>query len=84
MKLILSLKKTMKELDIKLKKLMNNGFKLSLILILIACYILAGYQSSGNSNLFYIGISLFKSATFFGVAFFIFAISFGKIQKDLF
>ena len=84
MKYILTIKNTIKELDIKLKKLMNNGFKFSLILILIASYILTGYQNSGNPNLFYIGISLFKSASYFGIAFFIFAISFNKIKKEIF
>ena len=84
MRYVNTLKDTIKNLDSKLIKIMKTGFEFSFILILIACYILTGYQYSNNSSLFYIGISLFKSAICFGVAFFIFTICFNKIKKEIF
>ena len=84
MKFIEKIKETIKDLDPKLKTLMDNGLKFSLILILISCYILLTYKQLSISNLYYIGILLFKSALSFGVAFFIFAISFNRIKKEIF
>ena len=83
MKFIEILKETIKDLDPKLKILMNNGLKFTFILILISCYIFLTYQHLGDLSLFYIGVSLFKSALSFGVTFFIFAIGFNRIKKEI-
>ena len=73
-----------KTLDFKVKKIMNIGFKFSFIIMLISTYILYTYKlSNSNPNIFYIGLSLFRSALSFGVSFFIFGLSFNTIKKQL-
>ena len=83
MKFINTLVITIRGLDLKISKIMKNGFKVSLILMLFSCYILIAYHLANIPNLFYMGISLFKTSLSFGVAFFIFGISFNKIKKEI-
>ena len=83
-KLISKLKNYYNTLDFKVNKIMHIGFKFSFIIVLIATYILYTYQSKNNNpNIFYIGLSLFKSGLTFGVTFFIFGFSFNTIKKQL-
>jgi len=64
-------------------KIMKHGIRFSFILMLIATYILYIYKSINNFEIFYIGISIFKSSLFFLVSFIIFGLSFNKIVKEM-
>ena len=83
MKYINTLLNTIKTLDIRINNIMKNGFKLSFILALFSTYLLLSYHLVNIPNLFYIGITLLKASLHFLVAFFIGAISFNTILKEL-
>ena len=75
---------TIKNLDIKFKKLMYNGLLLSFVLCLISTIILFTYQFIYEiPNLYYIGISLFKSSLMFGCVFVMCAIGFDTIKNEI-
>ena len=75
---------TIKNLDIKFKKLMYNGLLLSFALCLISSIILFTYQFIYEiPNLYYIGISLFKSSLMFGCVFVMCAIGFDTIKNEI-
>lgn len=83
MRLINTLISTIKNLDKKVYEVMINGLKFSFILCLISTYILLSYIQYGIPLVFYIGISLFKTALSFGVTFLIFGISFNTVKKEI-
>ena len=70
-------------MDTRIKKLVINGLKFCLILMLLACFILAKYQEIHNLNMFYIGFSLAKSALFFIVFLIICALAIDVIKDDI-
>ena len=75
---------TIKNLDIKFKKLMYNGLLLSFALCLISSIILFTYQFIYEiPNLYYIGISLFKSSIMFGCVFVMCTIGFDTIKNEI-
>ena len=70
--------------DIKTKKIMNNGFVFSFFLCIISCITLLTYTNLyNNPSLFYIGISLFRTSLMFGITFFMCALGFDTIKKEL-
>ena len=83
MKYINTLLNTIKTLDSNISRIMINGFKFSFIIALLATYLLLTYRLANIPNLFYIGITLLKTSLHFLVAFFIGAISFNTILKEL-
>ena len=70
------------ELDKKVLTIVRNGLKGSLIFCLIASFILVTYNTIGEPNAYYIGISLLKSGLFFIVAFIIYGVAFNKIINE--
>lgn len=74
--------KNIKQIDKKILEIIKNGLKFSTIFCLIASYILVIYTTIGDSNTYYIGISLLKSGLFFIVGFIICGIAFNKIIRD--
>ena len=72
----------LKHIDSSINRVCNNGLKFCFVLSLIATFILSTYLSIHNPNLFYIGISILKSALFFMVFFIICTIATDTIKKD--
>ena len=79
MKLVLS---KVKSIDKSILKVLYNGFKFCLILALFSTFILSLYHSIHNFNLFYIGISLFRTSLFYIAFLFICSIGIDTIKKD--
>ena len=78
MKLVLQ---NLNKMDYKIYRLLINGLKFCLVLILLASFILVRYQEVHNLNMFYIGFSLAKSSLFFIVFFIICAFAIDTIKK---
>ena len=79
MKLIL---KKLKKMDSKIYTVYISGLKFCLVLTLISSFILSLYQSIHSPNIFYIGISLIKSAFYFTVFFVICAFAIDTIKSN--
>ena len=76
------IKKSLKQLDKEVLTIVRNGLKGSLIFCLIASLILVTYNTMGEPNAYYIGISLLKSGLFFVVGFLICGVAFNKIISE--
>lgn len=75
---------TVKNLDLKIKKIMSNGLYFSLSIAIIGTLFLIYYISFKSSNfIYYIGIKIIWLSSCFAVYFFTCAIAFDKIKKDL-
>lgn len=73
-----------KNLDIKIKKIMHAGFIFSFILSIVAILSLCTYDIFYSiPTLFYAGISLFRTSLMFACTFFICGIGFDSIKKEL-
>lgn len=73
-----------KNLDLKIVKLMKIGFIISFILCLLSSSLLFTYQFIISMPiLFYIGISLFRTSLSFGVTFFICGLGFDTMKKQM-
>ena len=73
-----------KNLDKKILKIMNIGLIFSFILCVIAGLSLFTYEMFYNlPELFYGGISLFRTSLMFACTFFIFGIGFDSISKEI-
>lgn len=84
MKIIKQLTNKIKNLDKKIIKIMDSGFTFSLILSTISAITLLTYDFFYSlPNLFYIGITLFKTSLMFATMFFICGIGFDTIKKEL-
>ena len=84
MKIINLLIEKFKKLDIKLKNALHIGLIFSFILCIFSSIILFTYQFVYEiPDLYYIGISLFKSSLIFGCTFIMCAISFDTIKNEL-
>lgn len=84
MKIINTLIDKVKNLDKKVLKIMHNGFIFSFILCIISGLSLFTYDIFYNlPDLFYIGISLFRTSLMFACTFFIFGIGFDTIKKEI-
>lgn len=80
MKLILQ---NFDKMDSKIYKILINGLKFCLVLILLASFILVRYLEIHNPNMFYIGFTLAKSSLFFIVFFIICAFAIDTIKNDI-
>ncbi len=75
---------TIKNFDLKIKKIMTNGLYFSLFVSIIATIILIYYISFSHYNfIYYIGIEIMKLSFTFGSAFFASALAIDTIKKDL-
>lgn len=84
MKLFNLLVEKFKNIDKKIYKIMNKGFLFSFILSIIALFLLFTYETIYSlPDLFYIGISLFRTALMFAVMFVICGIGFDTIKKQI-
>lgn len=73
-----------KNLDLKIVKLMKIGFIISFIMCLLSSSLLFTYQFIISMPiLFYIGISLFRTSLSFGVTFFICGLGFDTMKKQM-
>ena len=71
-----------KNLDNRIKKIMNIGFTFSFVLCIISVLALFTYETVYSiPNLFYAGISLLQSSLMFVCAFFICGVGFDTIKK---
>ncbi len=66
----------------KIIHIMKNGIMFSILLCLIAIFILEIYCSKGKPSAFYTGISLLKSGMFFITMFIICGFVFNKVTKN--
>ena len=74
--------KNIKQIDKRILVIVKNGLEVSLIFCLIASFILVTYNTIGEPNAYYIGLSLLKSGLFFIVGFIICGIAFSKIISE--
>ena len=73
-----------KNMDTKIKKILHKGFIFSFILCIFSTILLFTYENFYKSpNLFYIGLSLFKSSLIFISALIMCAIGFDTIKKQI-
>ena len=73
-----------KNLDLKIVRLMKIGLYISFIISLFSIMILFTYETFYSFPiLFYIGISLFRTSLSFAVTFFICGIGFDTIAKEI-
>lgn len=73
-----------KNLDGKIKKIMHIGFTFSFILCIISVFSLFTYEIFYSMpELYYIGISLFRTSLMFYCSFIIFSIGFDTIKKEM-
>lgn len=84
MKIINTLIDKVRNLDEKISKVMHIGFIFSFILCAISGLSLFTYEIFYNlPELFYSGLSLFRTSLMFACTFFIFGIGFDTIKKEL-
>ena len=73
-----------KNLDKKIKKILHKGIIFSFILCIISVILLLTYQYLYEiPDLFYAGLSLFKSSLMFGCFFVMCAVGFDTIKKQI-
>lgn len=84
MNIVKTLIDKIKNLDIKVKKIMHYGFVFSFIIAMIAGLSLFTYEIFYSiPSLFYCGISLFRTSLMFACTFFICGIGFDSIKKEI-
>lgn len=75
---------TVKNLDLKIKRIMVKGLHFSLMVSVIGALFLLYYISFKSSNfVYYIGLKIISLSISFGVSFFACAIAMDRIKKDL-
>lgn len=79
MKLIIS---NLKSINKSILSVLFIGLKVCFVLLLLSTFILSLYHSVHNLNLFYTGISLFKTSLFYIAFFIICAIGIDTIKKE--
>lgn len=79
MKLVFS---KLKSINTSILKVLYIGLKVCFVLLLISTFILSLYHSIHNFDLFYIGISLFRTSLFYIAFLFICSIGIDTIKKD--
>ena len=80
MKLVFS---KLKSINTSILKVLYIGLKVCFVLLLISTFILSLYHSIHNFNLFYIGISLFRTSLFYIAFLFICSIGIDTIKKQV-
>ena len=84
MKIINTLVNKIKNLDESVKKLMCKGYSFSFLLCIFASLTLFTYEIFyHNPTLYYIGLSLFRTSLMFACTFFMCAIGFDTIKKEI-
>ena len=79
-----NIKNTIKNFDLKVKKIMVNGLRFSLIVALIGTLILSYYISVFPSNsIYYIGKEIVHLSISFAASFLVSAFAIDRIKKDL-
>lgn len=73
----------LKNIDNPILKVLYSGLKFCLVLALLATFILSIYHTVHNPDIFYIGISLFKSSLFYIAFFIICAIAIDTMKKEI-
>ena len=74
----------LKNMDIGVKKITKNGFKFALFVCIISVCILLVYNYIYSApNLYYIGLSLFKTGLYFAVEFVICAFAFDILKGQM-
>ena len=82
--MIKKLNDTIKNFDLKVKKIMVNGLYFSLLISLIGTLCLIYYISFKSSNLiYYIGTKAITLSISFGSSFFASALVIDRVKKDL-
>jgi len=77
-------KKKFSEIDIKILKVMNSGFKWCLVLAIFSSLILVTYDFGYKSpDLYYSGLLLFKTSLFFFVDFIVCGFAVDTIRKEM-
>jgi len=71
----------LKNLDKSILKLVKSGVRFSFVFCLFSTLVLAIYETVHIPSLFYVGISLFQTGSFFLVAFIAYGFVFNKIIK---
>ena len=79
MKLVLS---KLKGINNSILKVLYTGLKICFVLLLISTFILSLYHSIHNFELFYIGMSLFRTSLFYIAFLCICSIGIDTIKKD--
>lgn len=75
---------TIKNFDLKIKKIMINGLYFSLFISIVAAAILIYYISFYHSNfIYYIGIEVMHLSISFAASFIASAFAMDRIKKDL-
>jgi len=83
MNLLKTLLDKIKNLDRKVKKIMQIGFLFSFLLGIVSALSLLTYETIYSlPSLFYAGISLFRTSLMFACMFFICGIGFDSIKKE--
>ncbi len=71
-----------KKIDLKIISVMNLGFKISILILLLACYVLALYNTYPVSHIAFLsGLNLFKLSLTFLSAFFTCGMAVDKIRQ---
>ena len=71
-----------KNVDFEIKNLMMYGFKISLLILLLACYVLVLYSTYPISHIAYIcGLNIFKLALTCFSAFFVCGMGINTIKQ---
>ena len=74
----------LKNMDLGVKKITKNGFKFALcVCIISACVLLIYDYIYSAPNLYYIGLSLFKTGLYFAVEFVICAFAFDTLKGQM-
>ncbi len=82
--IIKKLLEKVRTLDKKIKDIMYIGFKLSFVLCIVASFTLLTYETIFSlPYLFYAGIAILQASLMFSCTFFICAIGFDTIKKQL-
>ena len=82
--MIKKLKEKFNTIDKKVLKVMNTGFKCSLLLSFISCFILLTYHYNlASPDLYYSGLLLFKTSLFFFVDFIVCGFAIDTIKKQM-
>lgn len=78
------IKEKIKNLESLVKKIMKYGFYFSFFLCMISASILFTYETFyAIPDLYYIGLSLFKTSLTFAISFFICALAVDSIKKQI-
>jgi len=74
----------LKNMDCIIKKITKKGFLFSFSVAIISVLILVTYMTFyASPDLYYIGLTLFKTSLYFAIEFFVCAFAFDTIKKQM-